>query len=174
MVLIRAISIVRGILLFIAQMLGAIVAAYVVQALFTGKLNVSTTLSPTTTIAQGVIIEMLLTSQLVFTIFMLAAEKHVGNFIAPLGIGLSLFIAELTGKLNTSFAMNQNKTNIALPRCLLDRRISQSRTLLRSSSRSKHIPNRTMGLLGRATLRILPGRSHLHHHQGPRIRDRKP
>lgn len=98
MVLIRAISIFRGILLFIAQMVGAIVAAFVVQALFTGKLNVSTSLSPTTTIAQGVVIEMLLTSQLVFTIFMLAAEKHVGNFIAPLGIGLSLFIAELTGK----------------------------------------------------------------------------
>lgn len=99
MVLIRSISIVRGILLFIAQMVGAIVAAYVVQALFTGKLNVSTTLSATTTLAQGVLIEMLLTAQLVFTIFMLAAEKHVGNFIAPVGIGLSLFIAELTGRL---------------------------------------------------------------------------
>ena len=96
--MIGAISIVRAILLFIAQLLGAIIAAYVVQALFTGKLNVSTTLSNTTTIAQGVIIEMLLTAQLVFTIFMLAAEKHVGNFIAPIGIGLSLFAAELTGK----------------------------------------------------------------------------
>ena len=97
MVLIGAISIVRGILLFVAQLFGAIVAAFVVQALFTGTLNVSTALSATTTIAQGVIIEMLLTTQLVFTIFMLAAEKHVGNFIAPVGIGLSLFIAELTG-----------------------------------------------------------------------------
>lgn len=103
MVLIEAISVVRGILLFIAQLVGAIVAAYVVQALFTGTLNVSTTLSSTTTIVQGVIIAMLLTTQLVFTIFMLAAEKHVGNFIAPIGIGLSLFIAELTGmcKLNS-------------------------------------------------------------------------
>lgn len=97
MVLIRAITITRGILLFITQILGAIVAAAVVQALFTGPLNVSTSLSTTTTVAQGVIIEMLLTTQLVFTIFMLAAEKHVGNFIAPIGIGLSLFIAELTG-----------------------------------------------------------------------------
>lgn len=97
MVLIGNITIIRGILLFIAQMLGAIVSAYVVQALFTGKLNVSTTLSTTTSDAQGVIIEMLRTAQLVFTIFMLAAEKHTGNFIAPVGIGLSLFIAELTG-----------------------------------------------------------------------------
>lgn len=43
------------------------------------------------------VIEMFLTAQLVFTIFMLAAEKHKGTFIAPIGIGLSLFIAELSG-----------------------------------------------------------------------------
>ena len=42
-------------------------------------------------------IEMFLTAELVFTIFMLAAEKHKGSFLAPIGIGLSLFIAELSG-----------------------------------------------------------------------------
>lgn len=41
---------------------------------------------------------MFLTSQLVFTIFMLAAEKHKATFIAPVGIGLSLFIAQLAGQ----------------------------------------------------------------------------
>jgi aquaporin related protein len=35
---------------------------------------------------------MFLTAQLVFTIFMLATEKHEGTFIAPLGICLSLFV----------------------------------------------------------------------------------
>jgi hypothetical protein len=40
---------------------------------------------------------MFLTSQLVITIFLLAAEKHKGTFLAPIGIGLSLFIAELSG-----------------------------------------------------------------------------
>lgn len=29
---------------------------------------------------------------------MLAVEKHKGTFLAPVGIGLSLFIAELAGK----------------------------------------------------------------------------
>ena len=29
----------------------------------------------------------------------LQAEKHKGTFLAPVGIGLSLFIAELGGKL---------------------------------------------------------------------------
>lgn len=43
------------------------------------------------------VIEMFLTVELVFTIFMLAAEKHKATFIAPIGIGLALFIAELTG-----------------------------------------------------------------------------
>ena len=98
MVLIGAITWVRGIFLFITQIVGGIVAAFLVQGLFQGKLAVSTTLGGGTTIAQAVIIEMILTAQLVFTIFMLAAEKHAGNFIAPVGIGLSLFTAELTGK----------------------------------------------------------------------------
>lgn len=40
---------------------------------------------------------MFLTSLLVFTIFMLAAEKHKGTFLAPIGIGLALFVAELSG-----------------------------------------------------------------------------
>lgn len=40
---------------------------------------------------------MFLTAELVLTIFMLAAEKHKGTFMAPLGIGLALFVAELAG-----------------------------------------------------------------------------
>jgi aquaporin related protein len=40
---------------------------------------------------------MFLTAELVFTIFMLAAEKHKGTYLAPVGIGLSLFVAELAG-----------------------------------------------------------------------------
>ena len=40
---------------------------------------------------------MLLTAELIFCIFMLAAEKHKATFLAPIGIGLALFIAELAG-----------------------------------------------------------------------------
>lgn len=49
---------------------------------------------------------MFLTAQLVFTIFMLAAEKHRATFIAPVGIGLSLFIAELFGVYYTGGSLN--------------------------------------------------------------------
>ena len=40
---------------------------------------------------------MFLTAELIFAILMLAAEKHKGTFLAPVGIGLALFVAELAG-----------------------------------------------------------------------------
>ncbi len=95
--LVGAVPYIRGLLIFISQLLGGIAAAGIVAVLFPGPLNVKTVLRPGASIAQGLFIEMFLTAQLVFTIFMLAAEKHKATFIAPVGIGLSLFIAELSG-----------------------------------------------------------------------------
>ncbi|KAI5244063.1 aquaporin [Aureobasidium subglaciale] len=106
MCLIGALPWVRGGLLFITQILGGLTAAALVSCMFPGELNVRTTLGGGTTIVQGLFIEMILTAQLVFTIFMLAAEKHKGTFIAPVGIGLSLFIAELTGVFFTGGSLN--------------------------------------------------------------------
>jgi len=71
--------------------LGEITAAAICSA-------VRTNLGGGTSIVQGLFIEIFLTAELAFTIFMLAAAKHRVTFIAPVGIGLSLFIAELTGK----------------------------------------------------------------------------
>lgn len=87
-------------------MLGAMAVAGVVKALYPGPLAVTTSLSGGTTEAQGVFIEMFLTAGLVFTIFMLAAEKHKGTFLAPIGIGLALFIAELGGVYYTGGSLN--------------------------------------------------------------------
>ena len=97
MCLVGALPYRRGGLILISQTVGAIAASGIVSALFPGPLNVQTTLGAGTSIVQGLFIEMFLTAQLVFTIFMLAAEKHKATFIAPVGIGLSLFIAELSG-----------------------------------------------------------------------------
>lgn len=88
----------RSLLLTIAQLTGSIAAAATVSILFPGPLNVGTKLGQGTTTIQGLFIEILLTAQLVFTTFMLAAQEHRGAFIAPIGIGLSLFIAEMTGE----------------------------------------------------------------------------
>lgn len=78
----------------------------VIKGLYPGPLAVTTSLSGGTSKAQGVFIEMFLTAGLVFTIFMLAAEKHKGTFLAPIGIGLSLFIAELGGVYYTGGSLN--------------------------------------------------------------------
>jgi aquaporin rerated protein, other eukaryote len=100
MALIGAITWFRCLLLVLAQSTATIAASYIVYALFNGGLNVGTGLGGGTTIAQGIIIEMILTAQLAFTIFMLAAEQHAGTYLAPIGIGLSLFIGELVGMSN--------------------------------------------------------------------------
>jgi aquaporin related protein len=39
-------------------------------------------------------------------IFLLAKEKHKATFIAPVGIGLALFIAELVGVFYTGGSLN--------------------------------------------------------------------
>lgn len=75
------------------------VAGGLVEAMFPGPIaNVNTILAPGTSVAQGLFIEMFLTAELVFVVLMLAAEKSKDTFLAPLGIGLALFVAELSGK----------------------------------------------------------------------------
>ncbi|GME28761.1 Major intrinsic protein [Neofusicoccum parvum] len=105
MCLIGAVGWIRGGLIFLSQIIGAIAAAGIVSALFPGNLNVRTTLT-NTSIARGLFIEMFLTAMLVFTVFMLAAEKHKGTFLAPVGIGLALFVAEMSGVYFTGGSLN--------------------------------------------------------------------
>ncbi|OAA79630.1 aquaporin [Akanthomyces lecanii RCEF 1005] len=106
LVLIGGLGPTRALLIFVAQILGATASAALVSALFPGELQIATTLGGKASVAQGVWIEAFLTAELVFTIIMLAAEKHKGTFLAPIGIGLSLFIAEMTGVYFTGGSLN--------------------------------------------------------------------
>jgi len=106
MLLCRAMSPLRGFLLLSAQITGSIFASYLVSVLFPTSFNVRTTLGKGTSLTQGFFIEMVLTAELVFTIFMLAKEKHKATFIAPVGIGLALFIGELVGVYYTGGSLN--------------------------------------------------------------------
>jgi aquaporin related protein len=99
MQLVGGFSPLRGIIALIMELLGGILAAALVRGLFPGDLQVETVLRSDVSLVRGVFIELILTSELVFVILMLATEKHEGNFIAPVGIGLALFIAELVGQL---------------------------------------------------------------------------
>ena len=81
----------------IAQMIAGIAAAGMASLLFPGPLRVDLKLGGGTSISQGVFIEMFTTILLVFTVVMLAAVKHKATFLAPLGIGLALFVDHLAG-----------------------------------------------------------------------------
>lgn len=106
MAMTKAITVFRACLLLAAQLGGAIFSSFIVSVLFPTPFNVVTTLSQSTSLVQGVFIEAILTAELVFTIFMLAKEKHKATFMAPVGIGLALFVAELVGVFYTGGSLN--------------------------------------------------------------------
>jgi aquaporin related protein len=80
------------------QIAAGIAAAAIVDGLLPGPLNVSTTLGADTSKWQGLLIEMILTGQLILTILMLAVEKHRATFRAPLGIGSALFVGHIISR----------------------------------------------------------------------------
>ena len=55
---------------------------------------------------QGFFIEMFLTFQLMMMIFMLGVEKHKATFLAPVGIGLTLFVCHVAGIYFTGSSLN--------------------------------------------------------------------
>ena len=90
-------------------MVGSIAAAAAVNGLIPTRANdvlFRVALSQGTSVAQGLFLEMFFTIELVFTILMLAAEKTKATFVAPVGIGLALFVAELMGVYWTGGAVN--------------------------------------------------------------------
>lgn len=81
------------------QFAGAIAAAGLVSVLLPGDLQAENALGSGATFVQGLLLEIVLTAQLVMTILMLAVEKSRTSYIAPFAIGMALFIDHLIGKL---------------------------------------------------------------------------
>jgi aquaporin rerated protein, other eukaryote len=101
----------RAIALTVAQYLGAIAASGLIVGLYPSHtLNTRTTLNPQMTINQGFWLEFLMSALLIFTVLMLAAEKHRGTFLAPIGIGLCLLITQLLGQPYTGASVNPART----------------------------------------------------------------
>ncbi|GAA6014668.1 hypothetical protein JCM10207_006896 [Rhodosporidiobolus poonsookiae] len=96
----------RAVLLTVAQICGGMAASGLVYGLLPGGFDVRTTLSSETSIVRGLFIETLLTMLLMLTILWLAVEKNEAAPVAALGIGLSLFVAELVGVNFTGGSLN--------------------------------------------------------------------
>lgn len=78
-------------------MLAGIAAAAVASGLTPGPLNVSNKLGDGVSHVRGLFIEVFLTAQLVLAVLVLAVEKHKATFLAPVGIGLALFVIHMAG-----------------------------------------------------------------------------
>ncbi|KAK2007893.1 MIP family channel protein [Colletotrichum eremochloae] len=96
----------RALLIMPTQIIAGICAAGIASVLLPGPLPVTTNLGGGVNTAQGLFIEVFLTAQLVFVILMVAVEKHRSTFLAPVAIGLSFFLAELTGVYFTGGSLN--------------------------------------------------------------------
>lgn len=152
----------RGLMVFPAQLVAGIAAAGVVSALFPGPLNCATRLGGGASISQGLFIEMFLTAQLVLVIIMLAVVKHKSTYLAPVGIGLAFFVCELIGTptpFPPSFPilhpLNRNLT--ISNRRLLYRRLPQPRPLPWSGRYQPQFPRIPLDLLGWTVARLAPG-----------------
>lgn len=107
LVITRELPWLRGLVLLPAQLLGAMLAAWLASTLLPGDIaSVNTGLARGISSLQGLFIEALLTCELVITVLMLAAQKSNATFIAPLVIGLALFVAELAGIAYTGASLN--------------------------------------------------------------------
>jgi aquaporin related protein len=106
LLLVGVIRPVRFVLYFIAQLLGSIAGAAILLALTPGNLSVNTKLNAAVNPARGIFIEMFITSALVLSVLMLAAEKHQATAFAPIGIGITLFVGHLFAVYYTGASMN--------------------------------------------------------------------
>jgi aquaporin related protein len=90
----------------VLQLLAGICAAAAAHALTPYDASLTTNLAPGMSIVKGLFLEMFLTAQLALAVFFLAVEKHKATFVAPIGIGASLFIDHLVGVAFTGASMN--------------------------------------------------------------------
>ncbi|KAM5355284.1 hypothetical protein ACJ41O_001930 [Fusarium nematophilum] len=95
LMLVGAVTPLHGAMIIPTQLVAAIAAAAVTDGLIPGPLLVANELGNGTSTAQGLFIEMFLTAQLVLTVYFLAVEKHRSTYLAPIGIGISVFIAHI-------------------------------------------------------------------------------
>lgn len=99
----------RGILYIVAQLLGGLLGSWLIDLVQPEAPNAATVLAEGVSVAQGLFLEMFTTSVLTMAVLMLAAEKY-GQFMAPFGIGMALFISALCAGPYTGASLNPART----------------------------------------------------------------
>jgi len=95
LLLLRVIGPARAAVNMSAQFIAGICAAAVADALTPGPLLFANTLGGNANRVQGLFIEMFATALLCMTVTFMAVEKHRATFMAPLAIGIALFIGHM-------------------------------------------------------------------------------
>lgn len=106
LVLARAISPTRGAVIWLSQMVAGMAAAGAVSAMTPGPIAFANGLGGGASRTQGLFIEMFGTAMLCTTVLFMAVEKHRATFMAPMVIGLSLFIGHLLAVFYTGAGLN--------------------------------------------------------------------
>jgi aquaporin related protein len=104
--LVRAISPIRAVLLGVTQFVAGICASAAVSAMTPGPVAFNNTLGGGASRSQGLFIEMFATALLCTTVLFMAVEKHRGTFMAPLAIGVALFVGHLFAVYYTGAGIN--------------------------------------------------------------------
>ncbi|KAK6462467.1 aquaporin [Scheffersomyces coipomensis] len=95
LMLAQAVSPLRGVIMIIAQFIGAIAASAAAWAMVPGEMKFRNELGGGCSIARGLFIEAFVTTILCLTVLLMAVEKHKATFMAPFAIGIALFIGNM-------------------------------------------------------------------------------
>lgn len=106
LMLARAIPPVRGILMMISQMVAGMAAAGAASAMTPGPIAFANGLGGGCSRSRGLFLEAFGTCLLCTTVLFMAVEKHKATFMAPLAIGISLFIGHLVCVYYTGAGLN--------------------------------------------------------------------
>ncbi|OZJ02204.1 hypothetical protein BZG36_04745 [Bifiguratus adelaidae] len=85
----------RGLLYFIAEMVGSIVGSALLDAVTPGPLLGVNKVSPEINSAQDTFLEAFSTAMLVIVVLFVAVEKSKSTFLAPMAVGFAVFLAHL-------------------------------------------------------------------------------
>lgn len=106
LMLARAVPPVRGALMIFAQLVAGMAAAGAASAMTPGKIAFANALGGDCSRSRGVFLEAFGTAVLCLTVLFMAVEKHRGTYMAPLAIGLALFVGHLICVYYTGAGLN--------------------------------------------------------------------